>query len=88
MIDGAQECSVLQVISGDIDGIIHSWPCRDTKQNRDKKHDKLGLQLNLLHCVLDRMGVDEGNLQIIDVDVILKNCPITIPLRYILTSTW
>ena len=24
------------------------------------------------------MGVDEGNLQVIDVDVILENCPITI----------
>ena len=23
------------------------------------------------------MGVDEGNLQVIDVDVILENCPIT-----------
>ena len=34
------------------------------------------------------MGIDEGNLLvigIIDVDVILENCPITIPLRYILT---
>ena len=30
------------------------------------------------------MGVDEGNLQVIHVDVILENCPITIPLRYIL----
>ena len=28
------------------------------------------------------MGVDEGNLQVIDdVDVILENCPITIPLQ-------
>ena len=24
------------------------------------------------------MGVDEGNLQAIDVDVILENCPITV----------
>ena len=24
------------------------------------------------------MGVDEGNLQVIDVDAILENCPITI----------
>ena len=29
-------------------------------------HDKLGLQLNLLHCVYDRMSVDERNL-VIDV---------------------
>ena len=27
------------------------------------------------------MGVDEGNLQVIDVDVRLGNCPTTIPLR-------
>ena len=33
------------------------------------------------------MGVDEGNLQVIDVDVILENCPIAIPLRCILTSS-
>ena len=33
------------------------------------------------------MGADEGNLQFIDVHVILENCPITIPLRYILTSS-
>ena len=25
MIDGAQQCSVLQVISGDTDAIIHCW---------------------------------------------------------------
>ena len=23
------------------------------------------------------MGIDEGNLQVIDVDVVLENCPIT-----------
>ena len=28
----------------------------------------------------------EGNLQVIDVDVILENCPITIPLWYILAK--
>ena len=34
------------------------------------------------------MGVDEGNLQVIDVDVIiLENCPITFPLRYILACS-
>ena len=34
------------------------------------------------------MGVDEGNLQGKNKDVILeKNCPTTIPLRYILTSS-
>ena len=33
------------------------------------------------------MGVDEGNLHIINVGVILENCPITIPLRYILTTS-
>ena len=27
MIDGSQQCSVLQAISGDIDGIIHSYSC-------------------------------------------------------------
>ena len=27
VIDGAQQCSVLQVISGDIDGIIHRHSC-------------------------------------------------------------
>ena len=31
------------------------------------------------------MGVDEGNLQVQDVDVILENCPITIPLSACLT---
>ena len=30
------------------------------------------------------MGVDEGNLQVIDVDVILKNCPITIVILNLL----
>ena len=29
---------------------------------------------------------DEGNLQVIDVDMMLENCAITIPLQYILTS--
>ena len=33
------------------------------------------------------MGVDEGNLQVIDVDLMLENCPTTIPLRYILSSS-
>ena len=33
------------------------------------------------------MGVDEGNLQVIDVDVILKSCPITIPPWYIFISS-
>ena len=33
------------------------------------------------------MGVNEGNLQVKDVDVIIENCPINIPLRYILTSS-
>ena len=32
------------------------------------------------------MGVDKGNLQVINVDVILERCPITVPLRHILTS--
>ena len=31
-----------------------------------KRHDKLGLQLNLLHWVEDRMGVDEGHIQVMD----------------------
>ena len=30
------------------------------------------------------MGVDEGNLQVIDVDVILENCPITTVVHNIL----
>ena len=30
------------------------------------------------------MGVDEGNLQVIDVDVILENCPITIVILNLL----
>ena len=33
------------------------------------------------------MGVDEGKLQVIDVDVILEKCPITIPLRCIPSSS-
>ena len=33
------------------------------------------------------MGVDEGNLQVIDKDVTLEDCPITISLRYILTGS-
>ena len=32
------------------------------------------------------MGVDEGNLQFIDVEVVMENCPIIIRLRYILTK--
>ena len=33
------------------------------------------------------MGVDEGNLQVLDVDMmILENWPTTIPLRYILVE--
>ena len=31
------------------------------------------------------MGVDDGNLQVIDVDVVVGKCPITFPLRYLLT---
>ena len=27
VVDGAQQCNVLQVISGDIDGIIHRYSC-------------------------------------------------------------
>ena len=30
------------------------------------------------------MGVDEGNLQVIDVDVILENCPVTIVTIYLI----
>ena len=30
------------------------------------------------------MGVDEGNLQLIDVDVIMENCPITIVILNLL----
>ena len=26
-------------------------------KNRDRRHDKLGLQLNLLHHIWDRMGI-------------------------------
>ena len=33
------------------------------------------------------MCVDEGNIQVMNVDMILENCPIIIPLRYILTSS-
>ena len=34
------------------------------------------------------MGIDEGNLEVIDdVEAMLENCPVTIPLRYILTSS-
>ena len=33
------------------------------------------------------MGVDEGNLQIMDVEMMIENCPITIPTVYILTSS-
>ena len=40
-------------------------PCRDRhQQSIDKGHRELGLQLNLLHSVQDRMGVDEGNIEI------------------------
>ena len=30
------------------------------------------------------MGVDKGNLQVIDVDVILENCPIKTLLLYLI----
>ena len=33
------------------------------------------------------MRFDEGNVQVIDVEAIMENCPITIPLRYIFTSS-
>ena len=33
------------------------------------------------------MGVDEGDLQVIVMDVIPENCPTTIPLRYIFISS-
>ena len=33
-------------------------------KDKYKRRDKLGLQLNLLHSVYDRMGVGEGNLQV------------------------
>ena len=36
---------------------LHQSPCRDTKQNKDKRHDKLGLKLNLLPGTL-RLGSD------------------------------
>ena len=32
------------------------------------------------------MGVDEGNLQVIDVDVLLENCPITVVILHLLVS--
>ena len=28
------------------------------------------------------MGVDEGNVQVMDVETIMENCPITIPTVY------
>ena len=28
------------------------------------------------------MDVDDGNLQVIDVEMIVENCPITIPMVY------
>ena len=39
-------------------------PRRDTKQNKNKRHDEPVLQLNLLHWASGWMVVDEGNLQI------------------------
>ena len=36
------------------------------QQSIDKRHDQLGLQLSLLHWVYDQMGVDEGNIQVMD----------------------
>ena len=41
---------------------------RQKKQN--KRHDEPGLQLSLLHWAKDRMGVNEGNLQVIDTEMI------------------
>ena len=32
------------------------------------------------------MGVDEGNLQVIDVEMILENCPITIAILNLLVD--
>ena len=43
---------------------------RGRKKNKDKRHDEPGLQLNLLHWAKDRMGVDEENLQVIDIEMI------------------
>ena len=34
-----------------------------SNKNKDRRHDMLGLQLNLLHYIKDRMGIDEGDLQ-------------------------
>ena len=33
------------------------------------------------------MGVDEGNLRVIDLEVIMEKLSVSIPLRYILTSS-
>ena len=43
--------------------------------------------LTLLHCVLDRMDVDEGDLQVTDVDVMLEYCPVTVILNLLVYST-
>ena len=50
---------------------VYLWcqsPCRATKHNKTE---------DTVVKIYDRMGVDERNLQVIDVDVILENCPIT-----------
>ena len=33
------------------------------------------------------MGAEEGSLQVIDIEVIVENCPIVLLYRYILTSS-
>ena len=48
-----------------------------TKQNKNKRYDKLGITAHFATLGLgsDGMGVDGGDLQVIDVQV-MENCPI------------
>ena len=40
--------------------------------------DQQGSKSRQKVIIYDRMGVNEGNLQVIDVDTMLENCPIII----------
>ena len=60
-------------------------------QTKQREKDTISLNYSSICYIGSRIGwiggVDEGNLQVIDVEVIMENCLIIILLRYILTSS-
>ena len=51
-----------------------------------KTHGTMSLYYDLLHWVLDRMGIDEGDLQVMDVEMIKENFPLHSYGLYILRA--